>query len=109
MIKRFDIIQAKENVSAVPRWVGENAFFGFLILLLAALLISSFVFYKYVFSARNTELPSGAVQTSFQEEILQEVLQTWEDRAVRFSAAGKEPIRNIFTPFQQPVEEEAEN
>ena len=108
MLKQLDIRQVKKGLLAVPQWMGENAFFGFLILFFVALLISSLVFYRYVFSARNVELQAEITEVRFQEQTLQRILQTWEDREVQSTEVGILPVRNIFTPFQQPVEEEIE-
>jgi hypothetical protein len=68
----------------------------------------TFVFYRYVYSARNAPLQAEIKQTNFQEQVLQDVLQIWDDRALRLEEAGKGSPRKIFSPFQPPVEESPE-
>jgi len=104
MIKQLQVAQIKKSLFAVPRWMGENAFFGFLILFFIALLISSLVFYRYVFTARNTELQADITEARFQEQILQNILQTWGERERKSTEAGILPIRNIFILSESDLE-----
>ena len=53
IIGRFNIEKLKNTALFIPQWVGENAFLGFLILLFIALILSSFVFYKYIYVTRD--------------------------------------------------------
>lgn len=94
-----DIEKVKNKAQSFARWMGENAFFGFLILFFIALLISSAVFYQYVFSARGSKVQSEIKQTNFQQEALEHVMQTWQERAQNFEQAGQTLERNIFVPL----------
>jgi len=105
MLKHIDFQRIKKILLQIPRWVGENVFFGFIILLFFALIISAFVFYKYVFSARDADINTQIIQTKFQEQTFQKVLDIWEMRRVEFQNAGNETARNIFAP-PLPVQEE---
>jgi hypothetical protein len=86
----------KKYALYAPRWMGENVFFGFLILFFVALILSSGVFYTYVFLARNTDLKIEFTEIKFQEQAFLRVLQVWEERETRFQEAGIQPARNIF-------------
>ncbi|MBI2098652.1 MAG: hypothetical protein HYT49_03345 [Candidatus Wildermuthbacteria bacterium] len=85
----------------IPRWAGEKPFFGFLILLLFALVISAAVFYQYVFLLQNAEAQNEIVQTRFDEQALQQIIQIWQEREQKFNQAGTLQSRNIFVPPQQ--------
>jgi hypothetical protein len=88
-----------------PRWIGENPFVGFFILLLVALLISSLVFYRYVFLARSEDVGSEITQIRFDQQTLQQVIQAWQERDEKFTEAGTLVIRNIFARPQEVLEE----
>lgn len=98
--KRFHLDVVVRSVLDVPRWIGENPFLGFLILLLLALLISSFVFYRYVISARGQETKIEIVQTRFDKQAFERLLQTWQEHEKKFQEAETIRPRNIFVPSQ---------
>jgi len=104
-----NIKRLQKKAASAPRWMGENAFFGFLLLLFVALVLSSAVFYRYVFLTRNAQVQADLTQVTFQEQTLKHIVETWQERDTRFGQAGKAPVRNIFAPLQQPVQEEPSN
>ena len=91
-----------------PRRMGENPFVGFLILLCLALLISSLVFYRYVFMARNEDVGSEITRVSLDQQKLQQVIQSWQERAEKFDQAGTIQVKDIFAE-QEKVGEETKN
>ncbi len=84
--------------------MGENPFLGFLALLFFALLVSSGVFYHYVFVAGDADATSEIVQTRFDQRALEQITQTWQKREEKFNQAGKDQTRNIFVPSQKAKE-----
>ena len=88
----------------VPQWMGENPFLGFLMLLSLALVISSLVFYRYVFVARDEGASSEIVQIRFEQQMFQRVIQTWQGNEEKFNKAGKELERDIFASFPKSQE-----
>ena len=96
MFKRFHLDSFWRFFARAPRWMGENPFLGFLFLLVVALLISSFVFYQYVFVARNVDARDNIVTVRLNQQTLQEVIQVWQERVEKFNQAGIVEVRNIF-------------
>lgn len=84
--------------SRIPRWIGENPFFGFLILLFVAALISSVVFYRSVFLAASANEGYQVVETRFDQKAFGEMVQEWEAREERFIQAETLQIQNIVVP-----------
>lgn len=99
---RFDIIV--RFLLGFPRWMGENPFLGFLILLSIALLMSSLVFYQYVFVARDADIKNEIVQIRFDQQAFQELLGTWQKRKEKFNQADVLEVKNIFAPSQRSKE-----
>lgn len=87
-----------------PRRMGENPFKGFLILLCLALLISSLVFYRYVFVARNEDVGDEITQVRLDQQKLQQVIEVWQERAQKFDQAGTTQVRDIFARPGVPQE-----
>ena len=79
-----------------PRWTGENPFRRFSILLCLALLISSLVFWRYVFVPRSEDVVVEITQFGLDQKKLQQVIQKWQERAEKFDQAGKVQTRDIF-------------
>ena len=70
----------------------------FLGLLLIAVLLSSFLFYRYAFSIQHISVGTQASQTSFQEQTLLDILTELDARSVRFEAVDTKEYTDIFTP-----------
>jgi hypothetical protein len=105
MTQRFLLDTVLRFLLRAPRRLGENPFAGFLILLCLALLISSLVFWRYVFVARNEEVGGEITQVRFDQRKLQQIIQTWEERAEKFDQAGTIQLRDIFAGQEKVVEE----
>lgn len=104
MYRKFRFNKVIHFPLGVPQWMGENPFLGFLVLLSFALLISSIVFYRYVFLERDAGTSSEIVQIRFDQQTLQRVIQTWQEHEEKFNQAGKGLERNIFAPSQENQE-----
>jgi len=99
--KLFLIIRTiGKHLYAISRWMGENAFLGFLVLFLVALFLSSAVFYKYVFLLQGVEVLPEPSQSRFESTAFQEVLRIWDSRRVKFGEASAQEYRDIFAPSQ---------
>jgi len=105
MMQRFHFDAILRFLLQTPRRMGENPFVGFSILLCLALLISSLVFYRYVFLARSEDVGSEITQIRFDQQTLQQVIQAWQERDEKFTEAGTLVIRNIFARPQEVLEE----
>src|SRR3989344_6294332 len=86
------------SLPGILRWMGEHPFLSFLILLFLALLISGLVFYQYVFTVQDDISSNEIVQTRFNQQAFQQVMQIWREREEKFNQAGGGPGRNIFVP-----------
>ena len=84
-----------------PRLMGENPFLGFFILLCLALLISSLVFYRYVFVARNEHVGGEITQVRLEQQKLERLIRAWQERDEKFNQAGTTQMRDIFAPPQE--------
>jgi len=104
MLKRFHFENIIHFVLRTLRWMGENPFFGFLILLFLALSISSIVFYWTVRDVRDMDGEGEVVQNRIDQRTFQGILQTWQERGVKFNEAGNVRLRNIFAPEQASKE-----
>ena len=96
MTQRFLFEEISRFLLRSPWRMGENPFIGFLVLLCLALLISSTVFYRYVFVARNEDVGGEITQVRLDQQKLQQVIQKWQERAEKFDQAGKVQTRDIF-------------
>lgn len=89
---------------ALPRWMGENPFLGFLVLLLIALGISSLVFYQYVFLLRDAAVESTVIETRFNEKAFERVMQELQQRQEAFTQTESFQGRDILAPSVQNEE-----
>ena len=107
---KINLTKIKKRSFVFVRWLGENAFLGFLFLFLVALLLSAGVFYKYVVTVQDVEIDIGIGGTNFHANTFQQVLEEWDSRAKRFEQATGEKHTNIFLPpvVQEELEEESE-
>ena len=105
MNQRFHFDTVLRFVSRSPRWIGENPFLGFLALLCLALLISSIVFYRYVFVARNEDVGGEITQVRLDQEKLEQVIQAWRERTEKFDQAGTIQMRDMFAKPAEVLEE----
>ena len=106
MLKNIHTEHITKKVLFALRWTGENVFLGFLVLLLIALVFSSAVFYKYVFSLNEEEVASQGSESNFRNATFQAVIVTWEERARAFEEVTPAAHRDIFSPSFQSAEEE---
>ena len=100
MTRRSVLDNISRFLRHAPRWLGENPFIGFSILLCLALLISSLVFWRYVFVPRSEDVVVEITQFGLDQKKLQQVIQSWQEREEKFDQAGSVYIRNIFEPPQ---------
>lgn len=105
MTQRFHFHTILRFLVRSPRWTGENPFIGFSILLCLALLVSSLVFYRYVFEARNKDVGGEITQVRFDQQKLQQIIQMWEERSEKFDQAGTTQMRDIFARPAEVLEE----
>ena len=82
--------------------MGENAFLGFLALLTLAVIISSGVFYRYVYLIEDGETGLGLGERSFRSDTFETIVEEWDARTVRYEQATGSGYINIFL---EPVEE----
>lgn len=103
MTKRFHFDTILRFFLRSPRWVGESPFIGFLLLLCLALFLSAFVFYRYVFAARNVDVRSDVIQVRLDQPRLQEVIQAWQEREAKFNQIEATKIRDIFAKPEEAL------
>jgi len=105
MLENLHIEQVTKKALRALRWTGENVFLGFLVLLLIAILFSSGVFYKYVFSLSEIEVMPQSSQSNFQNGTFQEIIKTWDEKARAFEEVEPSAHRDVFSPNSKSPEE----
>jgi len=95
----------KKAAQKFPMFVGSNMFISFLALLLVAILIAAFLFYRYAFSIQSISADTQVTRTNFQEQTLVEILEEVDVREVLFNAVDSKTYPNIFSPPLIPSEE----
>jgi uncharacterized protein (UPF0333 family) len=105
MGERLHIEHIIKKALAAFRWTGENVFLGFLLLLLVALVFSSVVFYKYVFSLSSERVVPQSSQSNFENAVFQDMISTWQTRAAKFEGVNSRSYRDIFSPSALEAEE----
>jgi len=87
----------REFLLRLPRMVAKNQFLISLILIFLALILSSFIFYKYGILAERKEIEVLEKPLHFNEKTLQEILKVWAEREKRFNEAG---LKEYPDPFK---------
>lgn len=89
-------------------WItGEKAPFTLLILLLLALILGSFVFYKYSFLVEKSKPEVTRKPRQFEEAVFQRILKEWQIRQERFEGADLKEYPDLFqSRVQVPKESE---
>jgi len=78
---KFRTKKIKEFFKKLPGILGEHSFLTFLGLLLIALILSGFIFYKYSFLVKKEEPEIFGKLLQFKEEDCQKVLEIWQNKA----------------------------
>ena len=98
-ISKIQIIKLK-NIGVffkkIPRILGKNAFLAFCGLFILSLAFGTFVFYRYRASIKEVETEIIEEQFSFEFEIYQEVLKTWQEKEKRLE---KTDFNQYPSPF----------
>jgi hypothetical protein len=84
--------------TGLPRKIAENAFIGFLVLFLIALIFSGLLFYKYYFLVERAEVSQPEELIQLKEKTIEQVLQAWQTRERRFIQADSKQYPNPFKP-----------
>jgi len=108
MLKIIKIESFKKRTFAILRWTGEHMFLGFLVLLLIAILFSSAVFYRYVYSLEGIHVVPDTSQSNFENAKFQQIIKIWEAKEIRFEETGTREYRDIFLPNVPDVPEPEE-
>ena len=82
------------------RVIGERAFLTSLVFFSIAIILGVFVFYKYSIMVEQKEPELSQELLYFDEKNLQEVIKVWQDRQVKFQAAGSRQYINPFKTTQ---------
>jgi hypothetical protein len=95
MFSKFRFSGVIKKVSLIAFWLGEHAFLGFMVFLLAAVILASSVFYRYVVTLKDIT-PDVLPQSGFQSTKFQDILEIWGERQEKFDKATEESARDIF-------------
>ena len=103
--------QTKKNLKKLPSIIAKHTFLACLILLLLALVLGSFLYYKYYVLAQKAELEISGRLFPLKQEIYQEVLNIWQEneRIFKESEFKKYPNpfeKRILAPEENPGEAE---
>jgi len=109
-IPRFKTEKIKRFFKKTPRVLGEHSFLAFCGLLLIALLLGEFIFYKYSFLAEEEKPETPGKPLKFKEKTYQEVLKAWQGREKEFKEIDlkeyQDPFREIKKELLSPALEE---
>lgn len=105
MAKHFHLDAILRFLLRSPRWIGESPFVGFLFLLCVALFLAGFVFYRYVFIVRNADVGSDIRHVRLDQQKLQQVVQSWNERQEKFNQAESDLVKNIFVKREEGLGE----
>lgn len=100
-ISKLELNKIKEVLIKLPRFLTKYAFLTFLGLFIIALLIGSFVFWKYNILVKKTVFQSTEKPLQFEEKTYQEVSKIWQERERKFKEANLKEYSS-FRIFQIP-------
>jgi len=80
----------------LPKILAERAFLTYLGLLVLALILGGFIFYRYSILAKKTESPIGEKPLHFEKELYNKVLEIWVKREERFEEADSKKYPDPF-------------
>lgn len=95
-IKLNKLAILKYFLKKLPRFLAINAFLVSLGLILLALIISGFIFYKYSFLVSQREPGNSEKPVYFQEKIFRDISKIWEARKKRFEEADSKEYPDLF-------------
>lgn len=99
---KIKIEKVKNFLKRLPKLLAVHPFATFLVLLAVDLILSSFIFYKYVFLIERLEVQNFGNILKFDEATYQEVLNEWQQR----EEALKDIDSKIYpNPFESPGKE----
>lgn len=98
---KFDKI--KGFFRRVPRFLGEHAFLGSLLLIFLALIFGTIVFYKYSILAGQRKIEISEKPLYFDEKIFEDILKILDERERKLEEAG---IKKHPDLFKNPPPEE---
>ena len=104
-LKQINLKKTRRLLSAFPWWFGENVFLGFLVLFFLALILSSAVFYKYVYGVRTADIQNDIINTNFKNSTFQDLLNILETRKEQFEQVNPADYRDAFSQIQELTEE----
>ena len=80
------------------KWVAENAFWIFLILVFLALILGGATFYKYYILVEDTESEIKEAPLQFNKNLYQNILAEWQIRGERLEVADSKKYPDLFEP-----------
>jgi len=95
-IPKIKTKKTKEFFQKLPRILGENAFLIFLGLLIIALILGGFIFYKYSILVAKMEPQVIEKPLQFKEKTYQAVLKFWQEKEKRFQEVDFKEYPNPF-------------
>jgi len=95
-IPKIKTKKTKEFFQKLPRILGENAFLIFLGLLIIALILGGFIFYKYSILVAKMEPQVIEKPLQFKEKTYQAVLKFWQEKEKRFKEVDFKEYPNPF-------------
>jgi len=90
-LKKIEVFLKK-----LPKALAERAFLTYLGLLVLALVLGSFIFYRYNILAKKTEVQISEKSLKFEEKTYDKVLKIWQEREERLKKADTKEYPNPF-------------
>lgn len=103
---KLNLNKIKKVSIKLPIILAENPFRVSIFFIVLALIIGGLMFYKYNLLAK--EAKPQIIESSFQfkEKILQEVINEWDKRNIRYDGADSKQYPNLFrisTPSAEQI------
>lgn len=98
-MKKFKIILFKKYLiflGKLPRILAKNSFLTFWVLLVFALIIGAFLFYKYAFLIKKIEPQIIEKHFDFNKKNYEDVLKIWQEKEKKFSEIELKIYPNPF-------------
>ncbi len=95
-INKINLKKIKGFFGKLSRILGEKAFLTFLGLLIIFLIFGAFLFYKYIFLVEKTQPEILEKPLQFNEGLLWEILQRFEEKEKKFEETKTKEYPNPF-------------
>jgi len=96
LFSRIKFNKLKYFLKKIPRILAENSFITILALFCLSLILSGFIYYKYVVLIKSIEPQIIKKPLQFEEKTFQKILNEWLERKKRFQETNLKEYPDLF-------------